>query len=157
MSLKLTRGGSEAESDLDNVKKVQAGYKAQPLSAFLGQPAPKAAPAIDFIKPLTREQQKTSLEVFNIVNFVLRFCPTNPSEAELMARFARVGVSAGKTFDESKLSPEAKTAMEQGIADAWADLAKLEKRIDAKEVASGDMFGTRDLSSGRFGPTAPAP
>src|SRR5437867_1162409 len=39
--------------DLDNVKKVQAGYKAQTLSAFLGQPAPKAAPAIDFIKPLT--------------------------------------------------------------------------------------------------------
>ena len=38
--------------DLDNVKKIQAGYKAQPLSAFLGQPAPKAAPAIDFIKPL---------------------------------------------------------------------------------------------------------
>ena len=30
--------------DLDNVKKVQAGYKAQPLSAFLGQPAPAAAP-----------------------------------------------------------------------------------------------------------------
>ena len=30
--------------DLDNVKKVQAGYKAEPLSAFLGQPAPTAAP-----------------------------------------------------------------------------------------------------------------
>ena len=28
--------------DLDNVKKIQAGYKAQPLSAFLGQPAPPA-------------------------------------------------------------------------------------------------------------------
>ncbi len=28
--------------------KVQAGYKAQPLSAFLKQPAPPAAPAIDF-------------------------------------------------------------------------------------------------------------
>ena len=26
--------------DLDNVKKIQAGYKVQPLSAFLGQPAP---------------------------------------------------------------------------------------------------------------------
>jgi hypothetical protein len=35
------------------VKKVQAGYKAEPLSVFLGQPAPTAAPAIDFIKPLT--------------------------------------------------------------------------------------------------------
>jgi hypothetical protein len=39
--------------DLENVKKVQAGYKAQPLSAFLGAPAPKAAPIIEFIKPLT--------------------------------------------------------------------------------------------------------
>ena len=32
--------------DLDNVKKIQAGYKAQPISAFLGQPAPKPAPPI---------------------------------------------------------------------------------------------------------------
>ena len=57
--------------DLDNVKKVQAGYKVQPLWAFLGQPAPAAAPAIEFIKPLTPETQKTSLEFFNILNFVL--------------------------------------------------------------------------------------
>src|SRR5437762_7923572 len=52
--------------DLDNVKNVQAGYKAQTLSAFLGQPAPKAAPAIDFIKPLTRKAEETSLRFFNI-------------------------------------------------------------------------------------------
>ena len=50
-------------ADIDNVKKVQAGYKVQPLSAFLGQPAPKAAPAIDFIKPLTPDEEKTSLAV----------------------------------------------------------------------------------------------
>src|SRR4029079_12983602 len=36
-------------ADLDNVKKVQAGYKAQTLSAFLGTAAPKAEPAVDFI------------------------------------------------------------------------------------------------------------
>jgi hypothetical protein len=66
-------------SDLDNVKKVQAGFKVQPLSAFLGQPAPAPAPAIDFIKPLTVETQKTSLEFFNILNFALRYCPTDPS------------------------------------------------------------------------------
>ena len=113
--------------DLDNVKKVQAGYKAQPLSAFLGQPAPKAAPAIDFIKPLTPETQKTSLEFFNILNFVLQFCPTDPSEKELMARFAKIGVGAGKTFDADKLSPEMKTAIEQGMADAWAEFADFKK------------------------------
>jgi hypothetical protein len=137
-------------SDLDNVKKVQAGYKAQPLSAFLGQPALKAAPAIDFIKPLTPEQQKTSLEVFNILNFVLQFCPTNPSETELMASFAKIGVAAGRTFDASTLSPEMKMAIEQGIADSWTELAKLQKRIDAKEVTSGDMFGTREYLKNNY-------
>ena len=68
--------------DIDNVKKVQAGYKVQTLSAFLGQPAPKAVPAIDFIKPLTPAEEKTSTQFFNILNFVLQFCPTVPSEKD---------------------------------------------------------------------------
>jgi hypothetical protein len=72
------------------------------------------------VKPLTPEEEKTSLEVFSLLNFLLQFCPTDPSETELMERFAKIGVGAGKTFDSSKLSPEMKTAFEQGIADAWA-------------------------------------
>ena len=36
--------------DIDNVKRVQAGYKVQPLSAYLKQPAPPAAPTVDFPK-----------------------------------------------------------------------------------------------------------
>jgi hypothetical protein len=129
--------------DLDNVKKVQAGYKAEPLSAFLGQPAPAAAPAIDFIKPLTPEEEKTSLAFFNELNFVLQFCPTVPSETELMARFARIGVGAGKAFDASTLSPEMKTAIEQGMADAWLDLGNLQKKIESGEVPVGDLPGSR--------------
>src|SRR5688572_20341173 len=53
--------------DLDNVKKIQSGYKAEPLSAFLGKPAPPAAPKIDFLKPVSAEEEKTSLEFFNIL------------------------------------------------------------------------------------------
>jgi len=136
--------------DIENVRKVQAGYKVQPLSAFLGQPAPKAAPAIDFIKPLTPAQERKSPEFFNILNFVLQFCPTNPSETKLMERFATIGVGAGKTIDASKLSSELKTAVEQGMADAWADLARLQKRIDAHEVTLGDMFGTREYLKNNY-------
>ena len=33
-------------ADIDNVKKIQAQYKVQPLSTFLGKPAPPAAPVI---------------------------------------------------------------------------------------------------------------
>jgi hypothetical protein len=137
-------------ADLDNVKKIQAGYKGQPLSEFLGQPAPTAAPAIDFIKPLTPEQQKTSPEFFNILNFVLQFGPTHPSEKELMARFAKIGVGAGKTFDASKLSPEMKTAIEAGMADAWTDYANFKKRFDAQEVTAGDMQGSRALLKNNY-------
>jgi hypothetical protein len=136
--------------DIDNVKKVQAGFKVQTLSSFLGTPAPTPAPAIDFIKPLSAETQKTSLEFFNILNFVLRYCPTDPSEVELMRRFARIGVGAGITFDPDKLSPEIKAAIEQGRADAWADFAGLLKEFDQGKVTSGDVFGTREYMKNNY-------
>src|SRR5947199_6751493 len=137
-------------ADIENVKRIQAGYKVQPLSAFLGQPAAKAAPAIDFIKPLSPADEKTSPEFFNILNFVLQFCPTVPSEKALMARFARIGVGAGKTFDASKLSPEMKTAIEQGTGDAWAAFGGLEKEFAAGKVTSGDVFGTREFLKNNY-------
>jgi hypothetical protein len=137
-------------ADLVNVKKVQAGYKVQPLSAFLGQPAPKATPAIDFIRPLTPEAQKTSLEFFNILNFALQFCPTHPSETELMTRFAKIGVGAGKTFDASKLPREIKTAIEQGMFDAWADFAGFAEQINEGTVKVGDAFGTREYLKNNY-------
>src|SRR5256886_4052553 len=136
--------------DIENVKKVQAGYKVQPLSAFLGQPAPKAAPAVDFIKPLTPEEEKTSPQFFSILNFVLQFCPTVPSEQELMARFARIGVGAGKTFDANKLSPEMNTAIEQGTADAWVAFAGLKKDFEERKLSSGDVFGSRQYLKNNY-------
>jgi hypothetical protein len=136
--------------DIDNVRKIQAGYKVQPLSAFLGQPAPKAAPAIDFIKPLTPADEKTSLEFFNILNFVLQYCPPVPSEKALMARFAKIGVGAGKTFDASKLSPEIKTAIEQGRADAWAANGGVERQWAEGKVSSGDVFGSREFLKNNY-------
>jgi len=136
--------------DLDKVKAVQAGYRVEPLSAFLRQPAPPAAPAIDFPTPLPADAQKTSLEFFDLLNFVLRFCPTDPSEAELMRRFARIGVGSGLAFDTDP-APEVKAAIEQGMADSWADYASLKQRIDAGELTSGDMFGTREHLQNNYG------
>ena len=131
-------------ADLDNVKKIQEQYIVKPLSAFLNQPAPKAAPSINFPQPLTPVTQRTSLEFFTLLNFYLQFCPTHPSEEALMDRFAKIGVGAGKTFDASKLSPEIREAIEAGIADAWSEFMVLKGQIDRGEVTSGDGFGTRE-------------
>jgi hypothetical protein len=136
--------------DIANVKTIQAGYKAQPLSAFIGKPAPKAATAVDFIKPLTPAAEKTSVQFFNILNFLLQFCPTVPSENALMERFAKIGVGAGEPFDESKLSPEIKAAIEQGIADGWVAFAGLKKEVETGKVTSGDVFGTREYLKNNY-------
>ncbi len=136
--------------DLDNVKKVQAGYKVQPLSQFLEKPAPPAAPRIDFIKPLTSDQQRTSLQFFNILNFVLRFCPTHPSEKDLMARFAKLNIGGGKTFDASNLRPEIKKAVEDGMSDAWQAFAEAKKQVERGKVTSSDLFGTREYLKNNY-------
>jgi hypothetical protein len=93
---------------------------------------------------LTAEEEKTSLEVFNLLSFLLQFCPTHPSEVDLMARFAKIGVGAGRRIDVDKLAPDIREALEQGIADAWTDFAELKKRVDAGEVTPGQTFGTRE-------------
>ena len=137
-------------ADIDNVKKIQAGYKVQPLSAFAGTAAPPAAAAVDFVKPLTPEEQKTSLEFFNILNFVLGYSPTVPSEVKLRQRFARIGVEGGKTFDPAKLSPEIKAAIEQGRADAWEAFGGGVKLMDEGKMTSGDVFGTREFLKNNY-------
>jgi hypothetical protein len=129
-------------ADIDNVKKVQDGYKVQTLSAFNGTPS-KTAPPVVFFKPISRDDQKTSLEFFNVLNFVLQYCPTDPSEVDLMARFAKINVGAGKNLDVSKLSPEMKKAMDEGIADAWADFGRTRDQVNEGKITSGDLFGTR--------------
>ncbi len=130
-------------ADLDNVKRVQNQYIVQPLSAFLGKAAPKPAPPIDFIVPLSAEAQRTSLDFYSQLNFLLQFAPAAPSEKALMARFAKLGVGAGKTFDAKTLSPEMMKAIEQGMADAWADFNGVVSQVNTGQLASGDLFGTR--------------
>lgn len=137
-------------ADIDNVKKIQSQYKVQTLSEFLGTPAPPAAPAVHWVKPLTKEEQKTSLEFFNIVNFVLGYCPVNPAEVELRKRFAKIGIEGGKTFDPAKLSPEMKSAFEEGRALAWKAYAGDVKKLQEGLITSGDVFGTRKFMDGNY-------
>jgi hypothetical protein len=137
-------------ADLDNVKKIQAGYTVQPLSAYLKLPPPPPAPAIDFAKPLTPEEERHSLEFFNKLNFILQFCPVHPSETAMMERFAKLNIGAGKTFDAQKLSPEIRQAVEAGIADAWKSFEDFKTQLDEGKVNGGEATGTREFLNGRY-------
>lgn len=147
----LYRTQLHGPDDIENVKKIQAGYKVEPLSAFLGKPGPAAAPAIDFMTPLTPDEQKTSPRFFAELNFILQFCPPVPEEADMLARFARIGVEAGKPFDPDALPPETRAAIEAGIADAWATFAEFKAtELDTGRKSSADGFGTRAFLNGDY-------
>jgi hypothetical protein len=131
--------------DLENVKEIQAGYQVKPLSAFLGQPAPPAPPPIDFVKPLTAERERTAPEFFEVLNFVLRYAPTVPSETALMERFARLGIGPGGSYRAADLSPELLQAVKDGMEDAWKEHDRLRKQLDDGLLTSGELFGTREF------------
>ncbi|MCG2841598.1 DUF1254 domain-containing protein [Sandaracinobacter sp. RS1-74] len=132
--------------DIENVRKIQAGYKVRTLSEYLGQPAPAAVPATDFASPLSPEEQRSSPDFFHVLNFALTFCPTHPSETDLRARFAKIGIRPGQAFDFSTLSPELQQAVQDGIADGWkAFEAHKRDNVDTGKLSSADGFGTREF------------
>ncbi|MFJ6417364.1 DUF1254 domain-containing protein [Paeniglutamicibacter sp. NPDC091659] len=145
LALAVYRTQLFSPEDLDNVKKVQAGYIAQPLSAFVGHRPPIDPPRVEFPKPLTPGEEEISLEVLNLLGFLLQFCPTHPSEVELRERFAKIGIVSGR-----RIYLGFREGIEQGVQDAWHEFAELKKQVDAGKVTSGQLFGTREFLQNNY-------
>ena len=135
--------------DMPNVVKVQSGYKVQPLSAYLKQPSPPAAPAINFPK-INKELVKTNF--FEYLDFALQFAPAGPEEKEIRAKLARIGIGPGKTFDFKDLSLEHKAevglGMKEGEKKVDEEVNNIGKEINGWKVSSA--FGDRDVLSRRL-------
>lgn len=138
-------------SDIEEVRKIQAGYQVAPLSVYLNQPSPEPAPAIDFVPPLPPEQQRTSPQFFEILNFALRFAPELPDEKGVRQRFAKIGIGPDGNFDADALSPEMRAAIEGGMADAWTEFDTFKRtEVDTGEVGSAQFFGSREDLKGNY-------
>jgi hypothetical protein len=123
--------------DMPNVMKVQSGYKVQPLSTFLHQPAPPAAPAIDF-PPFTKDDMKMPFPKF--LNFVLQFCPPIEEENALRAKLATIGIAAGKPFDLDKLSVAEKAEEALGVKEGYDSIVK--QKDDIGKNINGWLVGS---------------
>jgi hypothetical protein len=134
-------------NDMPNVVKVQAGYRAQPLSAFLKQPAPAAAPAVDF-PTIDKDLVKTNF--FQYLDFALQFAPAGPEEQAIRARLARIGIGPGKAFDFKDLPSAHKAAILEGMKEGEAEVDKyLEAGIrNVNGWKVGSLFGDRAFYNG---------
>jgi hypothetical protein len=98
--------------DMPNVVKIQAGYKVEPLSAFLNQPAPAAAPKIDFL-PATTAGIKANFYAY--LDAALQFVPITPENKDIRAKLASIGIGSGMTFKFKDLSLEHKAEILLGM------------------------------------------
>ena len=138
-------------ADVPNVAAIQKQYSVQPLSQFLGRPAPRPAPALQWVTPLTPEQERSSLAFFRVLDFVLRLNPVHSSERALRARLAQLGIGDGPTFDVTALAPAVRQALAGGMADAWKEYEAFQtSQLDTRKVTSADMFGTRAHLRNRY-------
>jgi hypothetical protein len=133
--------------DMPNVVKIQDGYKAQPLSAYLHQPAPPPAPEINF-PPVNADMVKT--DFFQYLDFALQFAPAGPEEIAIRAKLAKIGIGPGKTFNFKDLSLEHQVeiglGLKAGEKKVEEKVAAMGKKINGWNV--GSVFGDRDFYKG---------
>jgi hypothetical protein len=155
----LVRTQLFAADDIEAVKRIQAGYRAMPLSAFLNRPAPPGAPGVAWPRIDKRLAEENP---FAYLNFVLQFAPaTGPAavEAPLRARFARIGIEAGKPFRPEALSPEQRAALAEGMRRGAGRIEEAEHRLGVAEngwrVAT-KAFGDQAMIAGDWAKRAAA-
>jgi hypothetical protein len=134
-------------ADMPNVVKIQSGYKVQPLSSYLHQPAPAPAPAIEF-PVIDKESVKTRF--FDYLAFAMQFAPAGPEEMAIRQKLASIGVVAGQPFDFEGLSAAHKLAvglgMKAGEDKAEENTKTVGKGINGWRVSS--PFGDRQFFNG---------
>jgi hypothetical protein len=136
----LTRTAIEGgPEDIPALQAVQAQYRLTPLSKFTGTKAPPASPPVDW-PPFDRAKQE-GLGFIPYINALLPLMPTVPSEVDMRARFARIGIAPARAFNPATLDPAIRKAMEEGVAEAAAEL----KAKALTEKSSADLFGTREF------------
>ena len=105
-------------------------------------------PGDHLARPLPPGEERTSLEFFNQLAFLLQFAlPPHKSEEALRKRFASIGIVPGKRLDVAKLPPATAAAMKAGMADG-------QQAIEARRAALGGktdaLFGTREVLKNDF-------
>jgi hypothetical protein len=130
---------------------VENQMQLRPLSAFLGQPAPLATPALAY--PRYYAEKAASADFIGYMNFLLTLLDINPSEKAMIDNWKAIGVAPGKPFDASEMDPTTRAAIDVGVA--WA-IAKIDAAAENLGVLRNgwqlidDTFGNREMMRGRY-------
>ncbi len=141
----LGRTQLNGPEDVDAVKKVQAGFRLTPLSAFTKSAAPPPAPALSF--PPYDKAKAATHDFIGYLNFFLTLAePPHPKEVALRKRFEEIGIAPGKAWDASKVDAATLAAIDAGVKEAQVEL----KAKIAQTHSSNGLFGSREAQGEHY-------
>ena len=140
----LTRTAVFGPKDLPNTQKIQSDYKLMPLSTFVKQPTPAAAPEPKW--PVWNEADMTNAEFFKLTNFLMQFVVPNEVDKPMYDEMAKLGIGPSGGYDTAKLPPEILAAVNKGITEGHKEI------VDnaAAAVDSSKYYGTREFMGTRY-------
>lgn len=144
--------------DVAAVKELQKGFRLTPLHVFLGRTGAPAASGITF--PAHDATKAKSAGFMDLLGFLLSQVEPNPDEAELMQRFARVGIRPGATAASLGLDPPTRQAVDAGVGAALVAISRaasdpstipgITVRSDKGWSGVDGLFGSRETMGSRY-------
>lgn len=143
LGLGLIRTQLFSPADLDKVKEIQSGYKAQLLSAYAGTPAPAGAPILEW--PAISDDLMVS-NYWPIAAFLLQFAPPWPGDEPMRAALDRIGVKTGVVWPDPAMAADTVKAIEDASSEAFAEIRDAAGKI----TDSSKFFGTPKQMKGQY-------
>ncbi len=137
-------GRTAFDGDIDELRRIQQSYLVAPLHEVTGTAAPTPAEPINW--PAWDEAAATDVRFFDTLDFLLRFAPVLEEDRASRDRLASIGLDGSGTFRSRELNQDARTALEDGLADGIAHLEEVAAHTDS----STGMFGTREEMAGAY-------
>ncbi|TFG69046.1 MAG: DUF1254 domain-containing protein [Thermomicrobiales bacterium] len=129
---------------------VMREYRIEPFATFAGGEAPALPP---FAWPRWNDEASRDERFLGYLNRLLPLCqPPHPDEAELLARFACIGIGPGLPADVEALPADVRDALTEGVAAARAELATASEGLghETNGWRSMNAFGTRRAYAGNY-------
>lgn len=110
----IGRVQTNGPKDYDAVHAVQEGFKITPLSRWGKAESPvvfKHDPTVDMRPPVEQVNNMPAKDYFGYAAELLKVNPPHITDWSQLARFKRIGIEVGKSFDWNSLDPEVRNAL----------------------------------------------
>jgi len=134
----IGRTQTNGKADYEAVHAIQKEYKLTPLSAW-GKPytPPGKVPVdakVSKEPPVKQVEEMSAQTFFSRFNALMKGNPPAAADAEVMKKFAAIGIAPGKKFSLEGFEPAAQSALEKGVQEAQKEIVAEAKKPQGKVV-----------------------